>query len=58
MAAVGPGTGTLFTNVAYNELTAEVWWEGRTPQPPADTTGWCDWMGALISERDPDRAGE
>src|SRR6266550_6329034 len=58
LAAVGPGTGTLFTNVAYNELTAEVWWEGRTPQPPADTTGWCDWMGALISERDPDQAGE
>ena len=58
MAAVGPGTGTLFTNVAYNELTADVWWEGRTPRPPADTTGWCDWLGALISERDPDQAGE
>ena len=25
------GTGTLFTNVAYNEDTQEVWWEGRTP---------------------------
>jgi phosphoenolpyruvate carboxykinase (GTP) len=58
IAAVGPGTGTLFTNVAYNELTGEVWWEGRTPQPPAETTGWRDWMGALISEHGPDQAGE
>src|SRR6476661_356248 len=29
MAAVGPGTGTLFTNVAYNQDTGEVWWEGK-----------------------------
>ena len=33
LAAVAPGTGTLFTNVAYNEDTQEVWWEGRTPEP-------------------------
>ena len=32
--AIGPGTGTLFTNVAYNENTHEVWWEGRTPDYP------------------------
>ena len=31
LASVAPGTGTIFTNVAYNELTHEVWWEGRTP---------------------------
>jgi phosphoenolpyruvate carboxykinase (GTP) len=49
--SVGVGTGTLFTNVAYNELTHEVWWEGRTPQPPADVAGWRDWKGDLISER-------
>jgi phosphoenolpyruvate carboxykinase (GTP) len=49
--AIAEGTGTIFTNVAYNEQTQEVWWEGRTPEPPADVTGWRDWTGALISER-------
>jgi phosphoenolpyruvate carboxykinase (GTP) len=49
--SVGVGTGALFTNVAYNEITHEVWWEGRTPAPPADVTGWRDWKGNLISER-------
>ena len=53
VASVRPGTGTLFTNVAYNERTEEVWWEGRTPGPPADVTGWRDWTGTLISERPP-----
>jgi phosphoenolpyruvate carboxykinase (GTP) len=52
MDAVGNGTGVLFTNVAYNEVTQQVWWEGRTPQPPANLTGWRDWTGQLISERD------
>ena len=51
VAAVAPGTGTIFTNVAYNEHTGELWWEGRTPEPPADPTGWRDWTGQLISER-------
>jgi phosphoenolpyruvate carboxykinase (GTP) len=49
--AIAEGTGTIFTNVAYNEQTQEVWWEGRTPQPPADPTGWRDWKGELVSER-------
>jgi phosphoenolpyruvate carboxykinase (GTP) len=49
--SVDVGTGTLFTNVAYNEITHEVWWEGKTPAPPADLTGWRDWKGNLISER-------
>ncbi len=57
LAAVAPGTGTLFTNVAYNDDTHEVWWEGRTPEPPADVTGWRDWTGTLISERPADSAG-
>jgi len=48
----------LFTNVAYNELTHEVWWEGRTKQPPADLAGWRDWKGELISERSPEQAGD
>src|SRR6266702_1761408 len=51
LAAVAPGTGTLFTNVAYNDDTQEVWWEGRTPAPPTDRAGWRDWTGTLISER-------
>ena len=49
--SVDEGTGAIFTNVAYNENTAEVWWEGKTAQPPADVTGWRDWKGELISER-------
>ena len=30
--SVDPGTHAIFTNVAYNPTTGEVWWEGRTPQ--------------------------
>jgi phosphoenolpyruvate carboxykinase (GTP) len=56
LASVAPGTGTLFTNVAYNDDTHEVWWEGRTPEPPAGVAGWRDWTGALISERSPQDA--
>ncbi|WP_369138023.1 phosphoenolpyruvate carboxykinase (GTP) [Modestobacter versicolor] len=51
VAAIAPGTGTIFTNVAYNADTQDVWWEGKTPQPPADVTGWRDWTGALVSDR-------
>ncbi|HEY2691052.1 MAG TPA: phosphoenolpyruvate carboxykinase (GTP) [Streptosporangiaceae bacterium] len=57
VGSVAPGTGTLFTNVAYNDETQEVWWEGRTPEPPADVAGWRDWTGKLISERTPEEAG-
>jgi phosphoenolpyruvate carboxykinase (GTP) len=56
--AVAPGTGTLFTNVAYNENTHEVWWEGKTPAPPSDIAGWRDWKGVLITERPPAEEGE
>lgn len=55
LTAIAPGTGTLFTNVAHNENTGEVWWEGRTPRPPTDTTGWRDWTGALVGERREDQ---
>ena len=51
--ASAEGTQALFTNVAYNENTQEVWWEGRTKNPPADLTGWRDWKGKLIADRDP-----
>ena len=53
VASVAEGTGTIFTNVAYNPGTQDVWWEGRTPEPPADPTGWLDWRGNPISEREP-----
>jgi phosphoenolpyruvate carboxykinase (GTP) len=58
LAAIGPGTGTLFTNVAYNEDTHEVWWEGRTPEPPVAIAGWRDWTGTLIAERTAEQADE
>ncbi|MGR4010511.1 phosphoenolpyruvate carboxykinase (GTP) [Leucobacter sp. 1207-22] len=51
MAAIGEGSGAIFTNTAYNELSHDVWWEGLTPEPPADTEGWLDWTGAPIAER-------
>ena len=53
LASIGNGTGAIFTNVAYNEVTHEVWWEGRTPEPPADTAGWLDWRGDRIADREP-----
>jgi phosphoenolpyruvate carboxykinase (GTP) len=58
LASVAPGTGTLFTNVAYNDHTHEVWWEGKTPQPPADLTGWRDWTGELVAQRTGDQVGK
>lgn len=60
--SIVPGTGAIFTNVAYNEKTQEVWWEGKTKNPPADTDadydGWLDWKGARIADRTPEQAGE
>jgi phosphoenolpyruvate carboxykinase (GTP) len=53
LASVGEGTGVIFTNVAYNPTTQEVWWEGRTPQPPAVHHGWLDWRGAPVADREP-----
>ena len=55
IAAVDPGTAALFTNVAYNERTREVWWEGLTPEPPADLEGWLDWRGLPIAARPEDQ---
>jgi phosphoenolpyruvate carboxykinase (GTP) len=54
--SVDEGTQAIFTNIAYNPQTHEVWWEGRTPEPPADTAGWLDWKGNPISERSADEA--
>jgi phosphoenolpyruvate carboxykinase (GTP) len=49
--SIGEGTGVIFTNVAYNDVTHEVWWEGRTKEPPTDLNGWHDWKGERISDR-------
>ncbi len=54
--SIAPGTGAIFTNVAYNELTQEVWWEGRTLLPPDDLDGWLDWKGERIADRSADEA--
>jgi phosphoenolpyruvate carboxykinase (GTP) len=58
LESIAPGTGAIFTNVAYNEKTHEVWWEGRTPQPPADLDGWLDWKGNPIADRSPVEAND
>ncbi len=52
--SVDDDTGAIFTNIAYNENTQEVWWEGKTPNPPAETDGWFDWKGERIADREPD----
>lgn len=49
--SVDPGTDAIFTNVAYNPTTGEVWWEGRTPSPPSNVRGWLDWTGAPVADR-------
>jgi phosphoenolpyruvate carboxykinase (GTP) len=51
LASVDEGTRTIFTNVAYNPELGEVWWEGRTPEPPDDHHGWVDWHGNPIADR-------
>jgi phosphoenolpyruvate carboxykinase (GTP) len=51
MDSIAPGTHAIFTNVAYNTKTHEVWWEGRTKNPPADLDGWLDWKGNPIAGR-------
>jgi phosphoenolpyruvate carboxykinase (GTP) len=56
--SIQPGSQALFTNVAYNEDTHEVWWEGKTKNPPSEITGWRDWKGNLISERSEDEADD
>jgi len=49
--SIAPGTRAIFTNVAYNAKTGEVWWEGRTPGHPEDLDGWLDWKGNPIAGR-------
>jgi phosphoenolpyruvate carboxykinase (GTP) len=56
LGSIQPGSGAIFTNVAYNPETQEVWWEGRTPKPPEPVHGWLDWKGTPIADRE--REGE
>ncbi len=51
LESIKEGTEVVFTNVAYNEKTHEVWWEGKTKQRPADLDGWMDWKGGRIADR-------
>jgi len=55
--SIVPGTGAIFTNVAYNSRTHEVWWEGRGDKP-ADLDGWEDWKGEIIADRSPEHAND
>ena len=52
--SIAPGTKAIFTNIAWNEKTHEVWFEGRTKNPPADVDGWLDWKGNRIADRSPE----
>ncbi len=54
LSSIEEGTEVVFTNVAYNAETHEVWWEGKTKQPPADVEGWVDWKGNRIADRGED----
>jgi len=56
--AILPGSGAIFTNVAYNEKTQDVWWEGKTKHHPDDLDGWIDWKGERIAHRNPDEFGD
>ncbi|GAA0612920.1 phosphoenolpyruvate carboxykinase (GTP) [Sporichthya brevicatena] len=53
LGSIQPGSGAIFTNVAYNPQTQEVWWEGRTKNPPSPVDGWLDWKGNPIADREP-----
>ncbi|MFT4289369.1 phosphoenolpyruvate carboxykinase (GTP) [Nocardioides sp.] len=56
--SIQAGSGAIFTNVAYNEKTQEVWWEGRTKHHPDDLDGWLDWKGERIADRIEDELKE
>ena len=56
--SIEPGTRAIFTNIAWNEKTHEVWFEGRTKNPPADLEGWLDWKGNRIADRSPAEADD
>ena len=53
--SIEPGLGSIFTNVAYNPRTEELWWEGKGDKP-TDLAGWEDWKGDVIADRPPEQA--
>jgi phosphoenolpyruvate carboxykinase (GTP) len=55
LSSIGEDSHALFTNTAYNPQLKDVWWEGRTKEPPADVSGWYDWRGEAISDRPAER---
>ncbi|MFC6155003.1 phosphoenolpyruvate carboxykinase (GTP) [Nocardioides yefusunii] len=58
LGSIDENSEAIFTNVAYNPVTQEVWWEGRTKNPPADVTDWEDWKGDKIADRTPEQAND
>lgn len=51
MDAVGPGTGTIWTNVAFNHDTRQIWYEGMGKPYPENLAGWIDYKGNRIEDR-------
>ena len=47
------GTDTIYTNVAYNEDDATVWWEGLDNEPPENGINWKGekWNGKTSDEK-------
>jgi phosphoenolpyruvate carboxykinase (GTP) len=58
LEAIKPGTGAIFTNIAYNAKTHQTWFEGRTKHRPADLDGWLDWKGEPIAGRAPEHSAD
>lgn len=55
MDAVGPGTGTIWTNVAFNHKTRQIWYEGMGTDYPADLDGWVDYTGQKMADLPADK---
>ncbi len=49
--AVGSGTGTIWTNVAFNRETRQIWYEGMGRDHPNDLKDWIDYTGKPIADR-------
>ncbi|MCX5712889.1 MAG: phosphoenolpyruvate carboxykinase (GTP), partial [Candidatus Omnitrophica bacterium] len=45
MRAIGWQTRAIYSNVAYNTRSGQVWWEGKTCKSPLDNGCWQDWQG-------------
>ncbi len=54
--SIVPGTGAIFTNVAYNELDPAGLVGGHAATSRPTSTGWLDWKGERIADRAPEDA--